>query len=75
MRLLAKEPDDRYQSGGEVVAVLKRLLADPSIWESQNKSLGHLATVSGRHYATLSLLVFCCNDLMTGAARMTPKAN
>jgi serine/threonine-protein kinase len=33
MRLLAKEPNDRYQSGGEVVADLKRLLADPSIWE------------------------------------------
>jgi CHASE2 domain-containing sensor protein/tRNA A-37 threonylcarbamoyl transferase component Bud32 len=32
MRLLAKEPDDRYQSGGEVVADLKRLLEDPSIW-------------------------------------------
>ena len=33
MKLLAKEPDDRYQSGAEVVADLKRLLADPSIWE------------------------------------------
>ena len=32
MRLLAKEPDDRYQSGGEVVADLKRLLEDPAIW-------------------------------------------
>lgn len=33
MRLLTKAPDDRYQNGGEVVAELKRLLADPSIWE------------------------------------------
>jgi CHASE2 domain-containing sensor protein/tRNA A-37 threonylcarbamoyl transferase component Bud32 len=33
MRLLAKKPDDRYQSGGEVVADLKRLLADSTIWE------------------------------------------
>ena len=33
MKLLAKEPDDRYQSGGEVVSVLKSLLGDPSIWE------------------------------------------
>ena len=32
-RLLAKDPKDRFQSGGEVVAVLKRLLEDPSIWE------------------------------------------
>jgi serine/threonine-protein kinase len=33
MRLLAKEPADRYQSGAEVVAELKRLLEDPSIWQ------------------------------------------
>jgi hypothetical protein len=33
MRLLAKEPADRYQSGAEVVAELKRLLEDPSIWK------------------------------------------
>jgi hypothetical protein len=33
MKLLAKEPDDRYQSGAKVVADLKRLLADPSIWK------------------------------------------
>ena len=32
-RLLAKDPKDRFQNGGEVVAVLKRLLEDPSIWE------------------------------------------
>ncbi len=33
MRLLAKEPADRYQSGAEVVAVLKSLIEDPSIWK------------------------------------------
>jgi serine/threonine protein kinase len=33
MRLLAKEPNDRYHSGGEVVSVLKSLLGDPSLWE------------------------------------------
>ena len=33
MRLLAKEPNDRYQCGGEVVSVLKSLLGDPSLWE------------------------------------------
>jgi hypothetical protein len=33
MKLLAKEPDDRYQSAAEVVTDLKRLLEDPSIWE------------------------------------------
>jgi len=33
MKLLAKEPGDRYQSGGEVFSVLKSLLGDPSIWE------------------------------------------
>ena len=32
-RLLAKDPEDRFQSGGEVVSVLKSLLEDPSIWE------------------------------------------
>jgi CHASE2 domain-containing sensor protein/tRNA A-37 threonylcarbamoyl transferase component Bud32 len=32
-RLLAKDPKDRFQSGGEVVSVLKSLLEDPSIWE------------------------------------------
>jgi len=32
-RLLAKDPKDRFQSGGEVVSVLKRLLEDPSLWE------------------------------------------
>jgi len=32
-RLLAKDPQDRFQSGGEVVSVLKSLLEDPSIWE------------------------------------------
>ena len=32
-RLLAKDPNDRFQSGGEVVAVLKGLLGDPSIWK------------------------------------------
>jgi serine/threonine-protein kinase len=31
-RLLAKDPHDRYQSGAEVVAILKSLLEDPSIW-------------------------------------------
>jgi serine/threonine-protein kinase len=33
VRLLAKNPDDRFQTGADVVAVLKSLLADPSIWE------------------------------------------
>ncbi|NIQ87751.1 MAG: hypothetical protein GWN93_01085 [Deltaproteobacteria bacterium] len=33
MRLLAKEPDDRYQTGGEVVSALKSLIEDPSIWK------------------------------------------
>ena len=33
MRLLAKEPGDRYQSGAEVVSVLKGLIEDPSIWK------------------------------------------
>jgi serine/threonine protein kinase len=32
-RLLAKDPQDRFQSGGEVVSVLKSLIEDPSIWE------------------------------------------
>jgi CHASE2 domain-containing sensor protein/tRNA A-37 threonylcarbamoyl transferase component Bud32 len=32
-RLLAKDPKDRFQSGAEVVSVLKSLLEDPSIWE------------------------------------------
>ena len=32
-RLLAKDPEDRFQSAGEVVSVLKSLLEDPSIWE------------------------------------------
>ncbi len=32
-RLLAKNPDNRYQRGAEVVTDLKRLLADPSLWE------------------------------------------
>ena len=26
---------------------------------------GHLATESGRHYAPLSFVVICCNDIMT----------
>ena len=33
VRLLAKDPDDRFQTGGDVVGVLKSLLGDPSIWE------------------------------------------
>jgi len=33
VRLLAKNPDDRFQTGADVVAVLKSLLADPSVWE------------------------------------------
>ena len=28
-------------------------------------SHGHLATESGRHYAPLSFVVICCNDIMT----------
>ena len=32
-RLLAKDPKDRFQSGAEVVSVLKSLLEDGSIWE------------------------------------------
>ncbi|MEJ2364123.1 MAG: serine/threonine-protein kinase [Deltaproteobacteria bacterium] len=32
-RLLAKDPKDRFQSGGEVVSVLKSLLEDSSIWQ------------------------------------------
>lgn len=32
-RLLAKDPNGRLQSGGEVAAVLKSLLEDPSIWQ------------------------------------------
>jgi CHASE2 domain-containing sensor protein/tRNA A-37 threonylcarbamoyl transferase component Bud32 len=32
-RLMAKSPEDRFQSGGEVVSVLKSLLEDSSIWE------------------------------------------
>jgi len=32
-RLLAKDPNDRFQSGGEVVSVLKSLLEDASIWK------------------------------------------
>jgi serine/threonine protein kinase len=32
-RLMAKSPGDRFQSGGDVVSVLKSLLEDPSIWE------------------------------------------
>jgi len=33
LRLLAKDPKDRFQSGGEVVSVLKSILEDPSIWK------------------------------------------
>ena len=32
-RLLAKDPNDRFQSGAEVLSVLKSLLEDPSIWK------------------------------------------
>jgi CHASE2 domain-containing sensor protein/tRNA A-37 threonylcarbamoyl transferase component Bud32 len=32
-RLMAKSPKDRFQSGGEVVSVLKSLMEDSSIWE------------------------------------------
>jgi len=32
-RLMAKSPQDRFQSGGEVVSVLKSLLEDSSIWK------------------------------------------
>jgi serine/threonine protein kinase len=32
-RLLAKDPNDRFQSGAEVVSVLKSLLKDPSVWQ------------------------------------------
>jgi tRNA A-37 threonylcarbamoyl transferase component Bud32 len=31
-KLLAKEPKNRFQSGGEVVSVLRKLLEEPSIW-------------------------------------------
>ena len=33
-RLMAKSPQDRFQSGGEVVSVLKSLLEDSSIWKA-----------------------------------------
>jgi CHASE2 domain-containing sensor protein/tRNA A-37 threonylcarbamoyl transferase component Bud32 len=33
-RLMAKSPEDRFQSGGEVVSVLKSLLEESSIWKA-----------------------------------------